>query len=172
MLELKPSTKFSCSNLVVSLNMASTGGSSESCLLASDLVSDPRLCSVLKITQFNDMQKVIAHQIFESDLNMVVSAPTGSGKTLVHELAILRAVQKAASPSAIKCVYIAPNKALCQQKVVEWHTSFSALNMMQVDCLSFHRIAAKQTTMLYSQRARVLLLVCLQGGGDHRRLRK
>ena len=74
---------------------------------------------------FNRMQSVLLPQLLGSDENMVVAAPTGSGKTVVHELAILRCyLQKAQEDqdkgkgndnSRIKCVSIMPNKALCQQ---------------------------------------------------------
>jgi ATP-dependent DNA helicase HFM1/MER3 len=40
---------------------------------------------------------------------MVIAAPTGSGKTVVHELAILRLLISAEGKD-IKCVFIAPNK--------------------------------------------------------------
>ena len=39
---------------------------------------------------FNSVQSTVFPTAFESDLNMVVSAPTGAGKTGVMELAILR----------------------------------------------------------------------------------
>ena len=58
---------------------------------------------VLKIKTFNDMQTAIARQIIDTDLNIVVAAPTGSGKTVVHELAIIRAIHKASKPSAVSC---------------------------------------------------------------------
>ncbi len=61
-------------------------------------------------------------------VNMVVAAPTGCGKTVVHELAILRLLLKYNSKS-IKVVYIAPNKALCQQKAEEWNIKFTDLGL-------------------------------------------
>jgi ATP-dependent DNA helicase HFM1/MER3 len=61
---------------------------------------------------------------------MVIAAPTGSGKTVVHELAILRLLITSADHRDIKCVFIAPNKALCQQRVIEWGKSFGALGLM------------------------------------------
>jgi ATP-dependent DNA helicase HFM1/MER3 len=55
--------------------------------------------------------------------NMVVAAPTGSGKTVIHELAIIRLLMKCIKKT-IKCIFIAPNKALCQQRVAEWKIKF------------------------------------------------
>jgi len=95
----------------------------------ADLVTESKFANVLNIDYFNDMQSIIAGDIYESNVNMVVSAPTGSGKTIVMELAILRAASKAVNPNDVKIIYVAPNKALCQQKVAEWTASFGSLNM-------------------------------------------
>lgn len=61
---------------------------------------------------------------FEDDGNMLVCAPTGSGKTNVAMLTILRELGKNRDPStgeidldAFKIVYIAPLKALVQEQV-------------------------------------------------------
>lgn len=77
---------------------------------------------------FNEMQSALFVQIYDSDSNLTVAAPTGSGKTVVCELAILRLVKKY-SISEIKCIMITPNKALCQQKMKEWNESFSKLGL-------------------------------------------
>jgi ATP-dependent DNA helicase HFM1/MER3 len=98
-------------------------------LKVTDLVREHKLSKVLNIDYFNDMQSIVAPDIYESDLNMVVSAPTGSGKTIVMELAILREASIAANPSDVRIIYVAPNKALCQQKVAEWTRVYGSLNM-------------------------------------------
>ena len=62
----------------------------------------------------------------------VVAAPTGSGKTGVMELAILRLVsgyidqdhQFVLKPGSLKVVYLAPIRALVQEKVKQWQQSF------------------------------------------------
>ena len=48
---------------------------------------------------------------------MLLGAPTGSGKTIVAELALLR--MKSHFPAAI-CVYVAPLKALARERVSDW----------------------------------------------------
>jgi ATP-dependent DNA helicase HFM1/MER3 len=60
---------------------------------------------------------------------MVVAAPTGSGKTVVHELAIMRLLLNGEGRD-MKCVFIAPNKALCQQRAAEWSKSFGSMGLM------------------------------------------
>lgn len=59
---------------------------------------------------------------------MVVAAPTGCGKTVIHELAIIRLMIKYTSRQ-MKIIYVAPNKALCQQKVDEWMTKFGPFGL-------------------------------------------
>jgi ATP-dependent DNA helicase HFM1/MER3 len=59
---------------------------------------------------------------------MVVAAPTGCGKTVIHEIAIMRLLVKLPIKS-IKVVYIAPNKALCQQKLDEWTKKFTSFGL-------------------------------------------
>ncbi|TEB26532.1 P-loop containing nucleoside triphosphate hydrolase protein, partial [Coprinellus micaceus] len=57
--------------------------------------------------------------------NMVISAPTGSGKTVLFELAIIRMHMQGGG----KCVYIAPTKALCTEKHNDWSEKFEPLGM-------------------------------------------
>jgi len=72
---------------------------------------------------FNPMQSVIARQLVETNDSMVIAAPTGSGKTVLHELAILRfimAQERGDIQFKSKVLFIAPTKALCQQRVQAW----------------------------------------------------
>jgi len=49
--------------------------------------------------------------------NVLVGAPTGSGKTITGELAILRLLNE--YPGA-KTIYIAPLKALARERLLDW----------------------------------------------------
>ncbi|KAJ7047198.1 P-loop containing nucleoside triphosphate hydrolase protein [Mycena alexandri] len=61
---------------------------------------------------------------------MVLSAPTGSGKTVLFELAIIRMLRQAKeSGDAVKCVYMAPTKALCSERQRDWSSKFDALGI-------------------------------------------
>ena len=74
---------------------------------------------------FNPMQSAVAKQLIDSDDSMVVAAPTGSGKTLLHELAILRYIihqEQMSTHKKSKVLFIAPTKALCQQRTRDWKT--------------------------------------------------
>lgn len=56
------------------------------------------------------------------------SAPTGSGKTVLFELSIIRMLTEAArSGKGSKCVYMAPTKALCSERYKDWTAKFDPL---------------------------------------------
>jgi activating signal cointegrator complex subunit 3 len=61
-----------------------------------------------KIKFFNPIQTQIFHSLFHSDENILIGAPTGSGKTIMAELAILRIFNTTKNE---KVIYIAPYKA-------------------------------------------------------------
>ncbi|PBP27364.1 Sec63 Brl domain-containing protein [Diplocarpon rosae] len=75
-------------------------------------------------TKLNKIQSKCFPQAFNDDGNMLICAPTGSGKTNVGMLTILREIGKNRNPDtgeinldAFKIVYIAPLKALVQEQV-------------------------------------------------------
>lgn len=75
-------------------------------------------------TKLNKIQSQCFPQAFYDDGNMLICAPTGSGKTNVGMLTILREIGKNRDPEtgeinldAFKIVYIAPLKALVQEQV-------------------------------------------------------
>lgn len=68
-------------------------------------------------TTTTQIQTQLFHILFHTDSPIFLGAPTGSGKTVVAELAMLR--MKKAFPQGI-CVYIAPLKALARERLKEW----------------------------------------------------
>lgn len=75
-------------------------------------------------TSLNRIQTECFPSAFEDDGNMLICAPTGSGKTNVAMLTMLREIGKHRDPTtghinleAFKIIYIAPLKALVQEQV-------------------------------------------------------
>ena len=87
---------------------------------------------------FNKVQTECFNLIYESNENAVISAPTGSGKSVLFELAILRLYKDYIEGSEVDSndsqdfpltIYIGPMKALCQEKANEWKAKFRAVKL-------------------------------------------
>lgn len=70
-----------------------------------------------KFKYFNPMQTMVFHTLYNTNSSVFVGSPTGSGKTVVAELAIWHAFNE--FPGS-KIVYIAPMKALVRERVDDW----------------------------------------------------
>ncbi|KAH9993007.1 hypothetical protein F4779DRAFT_637386 [Xylariaceae sp. FL0662B] len=81
---------------------------------------------------FNAVQSKCFPIVYGTNDNVVVSAPTGSGKTAILEMAICRLV---ASPGGenFKIVYQAPTKSLCSERARDWEKKFSHMNLRCVE---------------------------------------
>ena len=66
---------------------------------------------------FNPIQTQLFHALYHTDKNILVGAPTGSGKTNIAELAIFRTFNN--HPNG-KVIYIAPMKALAKERILDW----------------------------------------------------
>ncbi|XP_063773108.1 activating signal cointegrator 1 complex subunit 3 isoform X1 [Pseudophryne corroboree] len=73
--------------------------------------------ALYKFTHFNPIQTQIFHTLYHTDSNVLLGAPTGSGKTVAAEMAIFRVFNN--YPSS-KAVYIAPLKALVRERMEDW----------------------------------------------------
>ncbi|KAF8623541.1 hypothetical protein AX15_006317 [Amanita polypyramis BW_CC] len=86
--------------------------------------------NIFKFGVFNAVQSHCFDQVYNSDENIVISAPTGSGKTVLFELAILRVLHQARETGKMfKCVYVAPTKALCSERFRDWEAKFGILGI-------------------------------------------
>uniref|UniRef100_A0A671XUH0 U5 small nuclear ribonucleoprotein 200 kDa helicase n=1 Tax=Sparus aurata TaxID=8175 RepID=A0A671XUH0_SPAAU len=74
-----------------------------------------------KFPFFNPIQTQVFNAVYNSDDNVFVGAPTGSGKTICAEFAILRMLLHNVEG---RCVYITPMEALAEQVFVDWHQKF------------------------------------------------
>lgn len=72
---------------------------------------------------FNPVQTQVFTVLYNSDDNVLVAAPTGSGKTICAEFAILRNHQKGPD-SIMRAVYIAPIEALAKERYNDWKKKF------------------------------------------------
>lgn len=70
-----------------------------------------------KYNQLNAVQSQSFHVLFHTDENVFLGAPTGSGKTISAEMAVLRVFEQ--YPGG-KVVYIAPLKALVKERLRDW----------------------------------------------------
>ena len=80
-------------------------------------------------TQFNPVQTQVFNAIYNSDDNVFVGAPTGSGKTVCAEMAIHRLFSN--NPEG-RCVYVMPQDALADNSYADWHTKSSLLGLKVV----------------------------------------
>lgn len=87
-----------------------------------------RLRTVFPFPTFNAVQSRCFDQVYQSDDNFVLASPTGSGKTVILELAICRAVA-ANTTGQYKVVYQAPTKALCSERQRDWQSKFTQIGL-------------------------------------------
>ncbi|KAF0687130.1 Aste57867_21101 [Aphanomyces stellatus] len=71
---------------------------------------------------FNPIQTQLFHHLYHTNGNVLLGAPTGSGKTIVAELAMLRLWTVQEQHSIV--VYVAPLKALARERVKDWTRKF------------------------------------------------
>eukprot|EP00537_Pseudo-nitzschia_pungens_P006262 CAMPEP_0172376338 /NCGR_PEP_ID=MMETSP1060-20121228/66435_1 /TAXON_ID=37318 /ORGANISM="Pseudo-nitzschia pungens, Strain cf. cingulata" /LENGTH=426 /DNA_ID=CAMNT_0013103831 /DNA_START=115 /DNA_END=1392 /DNA_ORIENTATION=+ len=92
-----------------------------------------------------------------SDDNVALSAPTGAGKSTIFEMAVarfltmdLKAQEQITGPSSViskarKIVYIAPNKALCEERYKDWSQKLQSMNLgLKVSLITGQDAGSKQ----------------------------
>ncbi|XP_010498549.1 PREDICTED: DExH-box ATP-dependent RNA helicase DExH12 [Camelina sativa] len=71
---------------------------------------------------FNPVQTQVFTVLYNTNDNVLVAAPTGSGKTICAEFAILRNHQE--GPATMRVVYIAPLEAIAKEQFRIWEKKF------------------------------------------------
>ena len=87
-----------------------------------------RVRSIFSFQLFNAVQSKCFTTAFKTNENLVLSAPTGSGKTVIMELAICQ-LMLSARGGDFKIVYQAPTKALCSERCIDWQAKFESLDL-------------------------------------------
>ncbi|KAG5681795.1 hypothetical protein PVAND_011203 [Polypedilum vanderplanki] len=85
------------------------------------VLKEPSFEALYKFTHFNPIQTQIFHCLYHTDHNVLLGAPTGSGKSIAAEIAIFRVFKQ--NPKA-KVIYIAPLKALVKERIDDWSIRF------------------------------------------------
>ena len=81
----------------------------------------PEFEALYSFTHFNPVQTQMFFTVYNTDHNVLLGAPTGSGKTVAAELAVFRLLR--AHPG-MKAVYVAPLKALVSERMKDWQRKF------------------------------------------------
>lgn len=77
-----------------------------------------------KFPQFNPIQTQVFNAVYNSDDNVFIGAPTGSGKTTIAEFAVLRLFQTNAEG---RVVYLVPKDALAELVFADWFNKFGQM---------------------------------------------
>lgn len=85
--------------------------------LPTSALRDPFCEQLYAFSHFNPIQTQIFHCLYHTDNNVLLGAPTGSGKTIAAEIAMFRVFKRYPDK---KVVYIAPLKALVRERVNDW----------------------------------------------------
>jgi len=82
---------------------------------------------------FNPIQTQAFTELYDTDDNVLICAPTGSGKTICAEFALLRMIKN--EPKG-RCVYVAPKPEIAAQRFRDWGLRFGpeglGLNVVQL----------------------------------------
>ncbi|KAJ2245412.1 ATP-dependent DNA helicase MER3, partial [Coemansia sp. RSA 455] len=100
---------------------------------------------------FNRLQSACFADLFDSGDNLVISAPTASGKTALMEIAMCRLFRDIASRGGKKALYLAPLKSLCAEKAAEWTSRYIRCELQCTEIVGGDANSALEETRSASQ---------------------
>lgn len=117
-----------------------------------------RYRSIFPFENFNKMQSKAFTHLYESNNNCVVSSPTGSGKTVLFEIAIVKLLAQRSQGQNhndeqlnAKIIYMAPTVALCRERYSDWDKKYSHLckvGLLTGDTTSLEMDYVKRSTIV------------------------
>ena len=82
------------------------------------------LQTLFSFPRLNAIQSHCFQKCYHHDENLFIGAPTGSGKIVCAELAIMRVLERSPAPQMVKIIYIAPSKTLVRARLKNWIERF------------------------------------------------
>lgn len=92
--------------------------------LLPSVLGESALSRLYDFKEFNPIQTQTFHELFKSDRNVLVCAPSGSGKLVCAEFAIHRML---VSDPEGKCVYVAPKDDTMKNVYKDWKRRFGSI---------------------------------------------
>ena len=84
--------------------------------------------SVFKHDRLTQVQERCFPRLSDTDRNIIISAPTGTGKTGCMDISLMRLFAGCASKNEEKtAIYIAPTRALCAEREADWRDRFGSV---------------------------------------------
>jgi|TARA_B110000091_G_scaffold73906_1_gene81413 ATP-dependent DNA helicase HFM1/MER3 len=101
-------------------------------LPVSTVISEPDIAALFSFPSFNGMQCQLLQHVLLKSSSILLSSPTGSGKTVIFELALVQMIRNMKQngsfvPGARKAVYIAPMRSLVAERKTDWERRFRQL---------------------------------------------
>ncbi|XP_073956521.1 uncharacterized protein [Choristoneura fumiferana] len=97
---------------------------------------DPKYRCLFTFPYFNLVQSRVIEDALYSDKSLVLCAPTGSGKTVAFEMAILQLlmeIEDTQYAGDFKIIYMAPVKAVCNERLTEWYPKLTKLGLLCIE---------------------------------------
>eukprot|EP01060_Flectonema_neradi_P036238 TRINITY_DN6918_c0_g1_i2.p1 TRINITY_DN6918_c0_g1~~TRINITY_DN6918_c0_g1_i2.p1 ORF type:complete len:1934 (+),score=441.45 TRINITY_DN6918_c0_g1_i2:47-5803(+) len=121
-------------------------------IAVADLPIWAQLAFGSQITHLNQVQSKVFNTAFHSGENMLISAPTGAGKTVCALLTMLQEISKHVTPEGtlmkeeFKMIYICPMKALAQEMVTNFSKKLAPYNMVVKECTGDAQLTKREMT--------------------------